>query len=87
MESIRKEIEGRALYREKVSTSVDLPLSPKSKRVLGYARRSRSGSTRYIGTEHILLGLMREEKIVAAGILGEKGMRLSSGCARTSSGS
>ena len=31
----------------------------------------------YIGTEHILLGLMREEKSVAAGILGEKGMRLS----------
>ena len=30
----------------------------------------------YIGTEHILLGLMREEKSVAAGILGEKGMRL-----------
>ena len=33
----------------------------------------------YIGTEHILLGLMREEKSVAAGILGEKGMRLSRG--------
>ena len=31
----------------------------------------------YIGTEHILLGLMREEKSVAAGILAEKGMRLS----------
>src|SRR5258706_7879757 len=30
----------------------------------------------YIGTEHVLLGLMREEKSVAAGILSEKGMRL-----------
>ena len=30
----------------------------------------------YIGTEHILLGLMREEKSVAAAILAEKGMRL-----------
>ena len=30
----------------------------------------------YIGTEHILLGLMREERSVAAGILTEKGMRL-----------
>ena len=37
MESIRKEIEGRALYRDKVSTSVDIPLSSESKRVLGYA--------------------------------------------------
>ena len=39
METIRKEIEGRALYRDKVSTSVDIPLSLESKRVLGYARR------------------------------------------------
>jgi ATP-dependent Clp protease ATP-binding subunit ClpC len=31
----------------------------------------------YIGTEHVLLGLMREEKSVANGILSEKGMRLS----------
>ena len=30
----------------------------------------------YIGTEHILLGLMREERSVACGILTEKGMRL-----------
>ena len=37
MESIRKDIEGRALYRDKVSTSVDIPLSSESKRVLGYA--------------------------------------------------
>ena len=31
----------------------------------------------YIGTEHVLLGLLREEKSLAAGILAEKGMRLS----------
>ncbi len=77
MESIRKEIEGRALYRDKVSTSVDIPLSPESKRVLGYAAEEAERLIHnYIGTEHVLLGLMREEKSVAAGILGEKGMRL-----------
>jgi ATP-dependent Clp protease ATP-binding subunit ClpC len=77
MESIRKEIEGRALYREKVSTSVDIPLSPESKRVLGFASEEAERMLHnYIGTEHILLGLMREEKSVAAAILGEKGMRL-----------
>ena len=77
MESIRKEIEGRALYRDKVSTSVDIPLSPESKRVLGFAAEEAERMLHnYIGTEHILLGLMREEKSVAAGILGEKGMRL-----------
>ena len=78
MESIRKEIEGRALYRDKVSTSVDIPLSPESKRVLGFASEEAERMLHnYIGTEHILLGLMREEKSVAAGILAEKGMRVS----------
>ncbi|HEY2943233.1 MAG TPA: Clp protease N-terminal domain-containing protein, partial [Vicinamibacteria bacterium] len=78
MESIRKEIEGRALYRDKVSTSVDIPLSPESKRTLGYASEEAERMLHnYIGTEHILLGLMREEKCVAAAILAEKGMRLS----------
>jgi ATP-dependent Clp protease ATP-binding subunit ClpC len=78
MESIRKEIEGRALYRDKVSTSVDIPLSLDSKRVLSFASEEAERMLHnYIGTEHILLGLMREEKSVAAGILAEKGMRLS----------
>jgi ATP-dependent Clp protease ATP-binding subunit ClpC len=78
METIRKEIEGRAVYRDKVSTSVDIPLSMESKRVLSYASEEAERMLHnYIGTEHILLGLMREEKSAAAGILGEKGMRLS----------
>ncbi len=78
METIRKEIEGRALYRDKVSTSVDIPLSPESKRVLSFAAEEAERMLHnYIGTEHVLLGLMREEKSVAAGILSEKGMRLS----------
>jgi ATP-dependent Clp protease ATP-binding subunit ClpC len=78
MESIRKDIEGRALYRDKVSTSVDIPLSSESKRVLGYASEEAERMLHnYIGTEHILLGLLREEKSLAAGILTEKGMRLS----------
>ena len=78
MDTIRKEIEGRALYRDKVSTSVDIPLSVESKRVLGYAAEEAERMLHnYIGTEHILLGLMREEKSVASGILAEKGMRIS----------
>jgi len=34
IESIRKEIEGRTLLREKISTSVELPLAPETKKVL-----------------------------------------------------
>jgi ATP-dependent Clp protease ATP-binding subunit ClpC len=78
MESLRKEVEGRALYRDRVSTSVDIPLSPESKRVLGFAAEEAERMLHnYIGTEHVLLGLLREEKSLAAGILAEKGMRLS----------
>src|SRR5450759_5958710 len=36
VESIRKQIDGHTTIREKVSTSVDLPLSHECKRVLAY---------------------------------------------------
>ena len=77
IESIRKEIEGRTVVREKISTSVDLPLSAVAKRVLSYAQEeSERLQHRYIGTEHLLLGLLREEKSLAAEILYERGLRL-----------
>ena len=77
MEGIRKEIEGKSIYQEKVSTSVDIPLSEESKRVLGFSSEEAERMLHnYIGTEHILLGLLREEGSVAATILLEKGMRL-----------
>src|SRR5512138_900459 len=79
MDQIRKEVEARSPERAKVSTSVEIPLSAESKRVLGYAAEEAERMLHnYIGTEHILLGLMREEHSVAASILGEKGMRLAS---------
>ncbi|MCZ6753373.1 MAG: ATP-dependent Clp protease ATP-binding subunit [Acidobacteria bacterium] len=78
IESIRKQIEGHTTIREKVSTSVDLPLSHESKRVLAYAAEEAERlSHRHIGTEHLLLGLLREEKCFAAEILRERGLRLS----------
>jgi ATP-dependent Clp protease ATP-binding subunit ClpC len=77
IDSIRKEIEGRTLIREKVSTSVDLPFSDESKRALNAAaEESERLSHKHIGTEHMLLGLLREEKSVAAEILRERGLRL-----------
>jgi len=76
-DQIRKDVEGRSPYREKVSTSLEIPLSSESKRALAHAAEEAERMLHnYIGTEHILLGLMREEKSVAAGILGERGMRL-----------
>ena len=78
IESIRKQIEGRTTIREKGSTSVDLPLSQECKRVLAYAAEEAERlSHKHIGTEHLLLGLLREDKSFAAEILHERGLRLS----------
>jgi len=79
LESIRKEIEGRTVFREKVSTSVEIPFSAETKRVLQFAAEEADRLLHtYIGTEHLLLGILREERSVAAAILYEKGMRLAS---------
>ena len=76
-ESIRKDIEGHTRIRERVSTSVDLPLSNESKRVLAYAAEEAERlSQKHIGTEHLLLGLLREEKCFAGELLHKRGLRL-----------
>src|SRR6201989_2289113 len=77
LENIRKEIEGRAPLREKISTSVELPLAPETKRVLAHAHEESDRlQHRHIGTEHLLLGLLREERSMAAEILYDRGLRL-----------
>ncbi|HSR52996.1 MAG TPA: ATP-dependent Clp protease ATP-binding subunit [Acidobacteriota bacterium] len=79
VENIRKQIEGQAVGRDKVSTSVELPLSDESKRVLTFAAEEADRLLcNYIGTEHILLGLMRQDTSTAAALLQENGLRLSS---------
>ncbi|MFN9969276.1 MAG: AAA family ATPase, partial [Phycisphaerae bacterium] len=74
----RKQIEAHTTIREKVSTSVDLPLSHECKRVLAYgAEEAERLNHKHIGTEHLLLGILREEKCYAAELLHERGLRLS----------
>ena len=77
LENIRKEIEGRTVFREKVSTSVEIPFSTETKRVLKFAAEEADRLLHnYIGTEHLLLGILREERSVGSTVLSEKGMRL-----------
>ena len=65
VESIRKQIEGHTTIREKVSTSVDLPLSNECKRVLAYAAEEAERlSHKHIGTEHLLLGLAARREML-----------------------
>lgn len=73
VESIRKQIEQHTPARQKVSTSVDLPLANDCKRVLAYAAEEADRLAHlHIGTEHLLLGLLREDK----SFLTERGLRL-----------
>src|SRR5882762_8202466 len=79
VESIRRQIERHTAPGEKVSTSVDLPLSHECKRVLAYgAEEAERLNHEYIGTAHLLLGLLREEKCFAAQLLREQGLTLDS---------
>jgi len=75
--TIRKKVDALTPTSEKVATSVDLPVSEPSKRVLAYAaEESERLNQKHIGTEHLLLGLLREEKEKAARILEELGVNL-----------
>src|SRR3954451_19178261 len=75
LESVRKQIEAHRTIREKVSPSVDLPLSHECKRVLVYgAEEAERLNHKHIGTPHLLLGLLREEKSLAAQLLREQGL-------------
>src|SRR5215510_12821209 len=75
IESIRKEIEGRTTIRQRVSTAIELPLSNECKRILAYAAEEAERLMhRHIATEHLLLGILREEKCVAAQILQHYGL-------------
>src|ERR1700753_840802 len=77
VESIRKQIEQHTTIRESIPTSVDLPLSNECKRVLAYAAEEAERlAHKHIGTEHLLLGLLREEQSSAAELLREHGVRL-----------
>jgi len=77
IESIRKEIESQTQMREKISTAVEIPLAPECKRVLNYAQdESEQLKHRHIGTEHLLLGLLREEDSMAAKILFARGLKI-----------
>ncbi len=79
--SIRQQIEAEAAVRNqglpKLPTSVDLPLSNESKRVLAYsAEEAERLRDQHIGVEHMLLGLLREQGTFAAKLLQGCGLEL-----------
>jgi ATP-dependent Clp protease ATP-binding subunit ClpC len=62
---------------EKIPASVEIPFSEETKRILNLAVEEADRLRHsYIGTEHLLLGLLHEGQSVAGGILSTYGMRL-----------
>lgn len=77
VESIRKAVESNTVIQEKVSTSVDLPLSTECQRILAYAAdEAERLSHKFIGTGHLFLGVLREQDCFAAKLLHEHGIAL-----------
>ena len=77
VDSIRRDVEERIAVKERIPQSSELHLSAATKQILFYANdESRQLKNRHIGPEHLLLGIVREEKSVAAEILFGYGLRL-----------
>lgn len=77
-QSVREAIEKRRPpLKERIATSVELPLASETKRILVYAlEESDTLKHRHIGTEHLLLGLLRERDSMEAQVLLEHGLDL-----------
>jgi ATP-dependent Clp protease ATP-binding subunit ClpC len=76
-ETVRK---GKAVQ----ATGPDLPYTSRAKKVLELAMaEARELNHSYVGTEHLLLGLLREEKGIAAQVLTDAGVGLEAARAET----
>src|SRR5580765_1310544 len=77
MDLLQAELERRNPPREKLSTSVEIPFSEETKKALQFAEEEAERLMHpHIGTEHLLLGLLRLEDSLAGRMLAERGMRL-----------
>lgn len=76
-EDLRADVERRMTRRGHISTSIEIPFSAELKRALQFAAEEADRLLHgYIGTEHLLLGLLRVERSTAASVLMGRGMRL-----------
>jgi ATP-dependent Clp protease ATP-binding subunit ClpA len=77
LRKIRLEVERLVQSGPDIVSFDNLPKTPRAKKVIEYAMdEARSLGHKYVGTEHILLGLLREQEGVAAQVLMNLGLRL-----------
>jgi ATP-dependent Clp protease ATP-binding subunit ClpC len=74
-ERIRQEVGRRVAVQERIPTSREIPFSGETKRALQYAVEEADRlKLAYIGPEHLLLALLRDQHTVAGSILASLGM-------------
>src|SRR5512147_1608399 len=77
LRKVRLEVEKLVKSGPDMVTMGKLPQTPRAKRVIEYAiEESRNLNHNYVGIEHLLLGLLREEEGVAAQVLMNLGLEL-----------
>ena len=77
LRKIRLEVEKLVQSGPEMVTIGKLPHTPRAKKVIEYSmEEARNLNHNYVGTEHILLGLLREQDGVAAQVLMNLGMKL-----------
>src|ERR1043166_6947435 len=85
LEEIQQKIE-ETVKKGKAAAAAgpDLPYTSRAKKVLELAMsEARDLNHSYVGTEHLLLGLLREEKGIAAQVLTDAGVNLDAARAET----
>ncbi|GIW98503.1 MAG: ATP-dependent Clp protease ATP-binding protein [Pirellulaceae bacterium] len=77
LRKIRLEVEKLVQSGPEMVTIGKLPHTPRAKKVIEYSmEEARNLNHNYVGTEHILLGLLREQEGVAAQVLMNLGLKL-----------
>ncbi|QEG43518.1 ATP-dependent Clp protease ATP-binding subunit [Roseimaritima ulvae] len=77
LRKIRLEVEKLVQSGPEMVTVGKLPQTPRAKKVIEYSmEEARNLNHTYVGTEHILLGLLREQEGVAAQVLMNLGLKL-----------
>ena len=77
LRKIRLEVEKLVQSGPDMVTMGKLPQTPRAKKVIEYSmEEARHLNHNYVGTEHILLGLLREQEGVAAQVLMNLGLKL-----------
>ncbi len=77
LHKVRMEVEKLVKAGPEMLTMGKLPKTPRAKKVIEYSiEEARNLNHNYVGTEHVLLGLLREQDGVAAQVLMNLGLKL-----------